>query len=136
MRSLILTACLGIAALGAQAQQTKTATVATTTKAQSPIAEEQRAMSGTLKETLGQLEQIRTSVKKASTDPALAERAPKLNASMVDMADLSKAIEGMLNKVNTATPENWKAVEAEAEALNTRALETAAAAKQLTVAGK
>ena len=135
MRSLILTACLGIAALGAQAQQTKTATMATT-KTQSPIADEQRAMSGTLKETLGQLEQVRTSVKKASADPALAERAPKLNASMVDMADLSKTIEGMLTKVNTATPENWKAVKAEAEALNTRALETAAAAKQLTMAGK
>lgn len=136
MRSLILTACLGIAALGAQAQQTKTATVATTTKPQSPIAEEQRAMSGTLKETLGQLEQIRGAVKKASTDPALADRAPKLNASVVDMADLSEAIEGMLTKVNTATPENWTAVKAEADALNTRALETAAAAKQLTVAGK
>jgi hypothetical protein len=136
MRSLILTACLGVAALGAQAQQTKTATVATTTKTQSPIAEDQRAMSGTLKETLGQLEQIRGAVKKASADPALADRTPKLNAAMVDMADLSKAIEGMLNKVNTATPENWTAVKAEAEALNTRALETAAAAKQLTVAGK
>lgn len=136
MRSLIFTACLGIAALGAQAQQTKTATVASTTKPQSPIAEEQRAMSGTLKETLGQLEQIRGAVKKASADPALAERTPKLNASVVDMADLSKSIEGMLTKVNTATPENWTTVKAEAEALNTRALETAAAAKQLTVAGK
>ncbi len=136
MRSLILTACLGIAALGAQAQQTKTATVASTTKPQSPIAEEQRAMSGTLKETLGQLEQIRGAVKKASADPALAERTPKLNASVVDMADLSKSIEGMLTKVNTATPENWTTVKAEAEALNTRALETAAAAKQLTVVSK
>jgi hypothetical protein len=136
MRSLILTACLVVATIGAQAQQTKTATLATTTKTQSPVAEEQRAMSGTLKETLGQLEQIRGAVKKAANDPALAERTPKLNASMVDMADLSKAIEGMLSKVNTATPDNWKAVKAEAEALNTRALETAAAAKQLTVVGK
>jgi hypothetical protein len=136
MRFLILTAAVGLAGLGAQAQQTPTTVAPAASVQQDATTTEKRAMSGTLKETLGQLEQVRGMVAKAAADPAMAERAPKLNGATVDMADLSKSIEGMLTKVNQAKPENWAAVKAEAEALNTRALETMANAKQLTVSGK
>lgn len=136
MRFLLLYAAVCLASLGAQAQQTKPTTAPAATVQQDATTTEKRAMSGTLKETLGQLEQVRGMVSKAAADPAMAERAPKLNGATVDMADLGKAIEGMLTKVNQAKPENWASVKAEAEALNTRALETIASAKQLTVSGK
>ncbi len=136
MRFLILTAAVSLAGLGAQAQQTQTTVAPAASVQQDATTTEKRAMSGTLKETLGQLEQVRGMVAKAASDPAMAERAPKLNGATVDMADLSKAIEGMLTKVNQAKPENWASVKAEAEALNTRALETMANAKQLTVSSK
>ena len=136
MRTLLLTVTFCLGAMALQAQNTSTTIAAPPAVQKDASTTEMRAMSGTLKETLGQVSQMKGMVTQWLADPAMADRAPKLEASSNELGALSSDIESMLGEVNTAKPDTWSTIKVKAEALNTRAQETMSTAKQLSVAGK
>lgn len=114
MKKLLFVTALLFSAAQINAQQT--APAATN---QDPVKTEMRAMSGTLKESLGQVGQQLMAVDKqlAAGTPETTEALQK---SRAELTAAQSELESALKLVNTATAEQWPEVKAKAQALNER----------------
>jgi hypothetical protein len=118
MKALFLAVTLVLA--GTISAQSKTATPASTTQDQSK--DEVRALSGTLKDTHGQLHQQLGAVEKqlATASEGTKEKLTKVQA---ELTASKAAIEAELGNVNKATAQTWEHVKIKAEKANKEALE-------------
>ena len=115
MKKILFVTALLFSAAQISAQQTTTATATS----QDPVKTEMRAMSGTLKESLGQVTQQLMSVDK-QLSVATPETTEALQKSKTELTAAKSELETSLMLVNKATAEQWPDVKAKAQALNER----------------
>jgi len=135
MRFLTLPLLFTLFAFTTQAQHAATVT-GTSAVQQDATSTEVRAMSGSLKEALGQVTRTKSEMAKAAAEPSMAGQLDAINAAKTELGTLSGELEAMLTTVNTASPEAWPTAKASAEALLAKTKGSMAQAKKLLVADK
>mgnify|MGYP003381770933 CR=1 FL=1 len=128
MKHLIIATILIASSATVNAQLSTTSPAATTQGAQDPAKMEVRAMSGKLKDLLGQVSQRIGAIDKRLEVVVPAERA-SLEGAKEGLEAAKADLEASLSTVNKATSTNWKEVKPGADALCERVASLLAPAK-------